>query len=156
MALARVAARVGDPRLAIAAHQQSLDDRRARLASFARAVVAVRRESLARARQRLAYQHPRAVVSRNLIELAKWRGRLHATYAASFEKRVSGLQRTAARLDALSPLRVLGRGYAVATREDGRAVRLAADASPGDTIDVRVSDALLDVSVTAVAPLAKP
>ena len=156
VALARVAARVGHPRLAIAAHQQTLDDRRARLASFARAVVAVRRESLARARQRLAYQHPRAVVSRNLIELATWRGRLHATYAASFEKRASGLQRTAARLDALSPLRVLGRGYAVATREDGRAVRSAADASPGDTIHVRVSDALLDVSVTAVAPLAKP
>jgi hypothetical protein len=35
-------------------------------------------------------------------------------------------------------------------------VRSAADASPGDTIHVRVSDALLDVSVTAVAPLAIP
>jgi exodeoxyribonuclease VII large subunit len=156
VALARVAARVGDPRLAIAAHQQTMDDRRARLASFARAVVSARREDLARARQRLAYQHPRAVVSRNLIELASWRGRLHSTYAASFEKRVSGLQRTAARLDALSPLRVLARGYAVATREDGRAVRTVADASPGDTIHLRVSDARLDVSVTAVAPLAKP
>jgi hypothetical protein len=35
-------------------------------------------------------------------------------------------------------------------------VRSAADASPGDTIHVRVSEALLDVSVTTIAPLAKP
>ena len=156
VSLSRVAARVADPRLAIAAHQQTLDDRRARLASCARSLVSSRRDHLARARQRLAYQHPRAVLSRNMAELARLRGRLHSTYDASFEKRASGLQRTAARLDALSPLRVLARGYAVATRADGRAVRSAADASPGDTIHVRVSEALLDVSVTTIAPLAKP
>jgi exodeoxyribonuclease VII large subunit len=156
VALGRVAARVADPRLAIAVHQQTLDDRRARLASLARAAVSTRREALSRARQRLAYHHPHAVVSRNMAELARWRAQLHSTYAAAFQRRVTGLQRTAARLDALSPLRVLARGYAVATREDGRAVRSAADAQPGDMIHVRVSDALLDATVTAVEPLPKP
>ena len=156
VALGRIAPRVADPRLAIAVHQQTLDDRRARLASLARAAVSSRREALSRARQRLAYHHPRAVVSRNMADLARWRDRLHSTYTAAFQRRVTGLQRTAARLDALSPLRVLARGYAVATREDGRALRSAADAQPGDMIHVRVSDALVDATVTAVEPIAKP
>jgi hypothetical protein len=35
-------------------------------------------------------------------------------------------------------------------------VRSAADAKPGDMIHVRVSDALVDATVTAVEPLPKP
>ncbi len=156
VALGRVATRVADPRLAIAGHQQTLDDRWARLAACARGAISGRRESLSRARQRLAFQHPRAVVSREKAELAQWRSRLHSTYTAAFERRISGLQRTAARLDALSPLRVLARGYALATREDGRPVRSVADASPGDVIHIRASDARLDATVIDIEPLTKP
>jgi len=156
IALGRSATRLADPRLAIAGHQQTLDDLGARLATCARAAVSTRRERLSRERQRLAHHHPRAVVARNKAELAHWRQRLHSTYAAAFERRVTSLQRATARLDALSPLRVLARGYALATRDDGRAVRSSADVRPGDAIHVRVSDARLDVHVTAVEPLPKP
>jgi exodeoxyribonuclease VII large subunit len=156
VALGRVAARVADPRLVIAGHQQTLDDRWARLASVARAAISSRRENLARARQRLAYQHPRAVLSRDRAELRQLRARLESVYASAFERRASAVQRAVARLDALSPLRVLARGYAVATREDGRAVRSVADALPGDVIHVRVSEARIDVTVTAIEPLTKP
>jgi exodeoxyribonuclease VII large subunit len=155
VALGRVAARVADPRLVIAGHQQTLDDRWARLASVARASISSRRENLGRARQRLAYQHPRAVLSRDRAELRQLRGRLESVYASAFERRVAAVQRAVARLDALSPLRVLARGYAVATREDGRAVRSVADAHPGDILHVRVSEARIDVTVTAIEPLPK-
>ncbi len=64
-ALARVAGRLGDPRLAIAAHQQTLDERDARLAARMRASLARGREALSRMQRRLAYLHPRAVVARN-------------------------------------------------------------------------------------------
>jgi exodeoxyribonuclease VII large subunit len=50
-------------------------------------------------------------------------------------------QRTGAmvqRLDALSPLAVLGRGYAIALRQDGSAVRDAAEVSSGDPLEIRV------------------
>jgi exodeoxyribonuclease VII large subunit len=43
-------------------------------------------------------------------------------------------------LDALSPLKVLDRGYAIATRrDDGRAIRDASEAPPGTRLEVRVS-----------------
>ena len=64
VALGRVARRLGDPRLAIAAHQQSLDDRTARLAAWARGAVARRRELLSATQQRLTRLHPRTVLAR--------------------------------------------------------------------------------------------
>ena len=44
--------------------------------------------------------------------------------------------RLAASLDALSPLKVLGRGYAVARKENGEILKAAADVSPGDSVEI--------------------
>ncbi len=50
--LGRMARRLGDPRLAIATHQQTLDDRASRLASCMRAALSRRRDGLARTHRR--------------------------------------------------------------------------------------------------------
>jgi exodeoxyribonuclease VII large subunit len=55
-------------------------------------------------------------------------------------------------LDALSPLAVLARGYAIATSADGRAVRDAREVSPGDRLRVRVHRGSLEVDVVASHP----
>jgi exodeoxyribonuclease VII large subunit len=44
----------------------------------------------------------------------------------------------AASLDALSPLKVLGRGYCIAKRDDGSVVKCAADVKNGDKITLRL------------------
>ena len=152
VALSRVARQLGDPRLAIAAHQQMLDDRGARLASCVRASITRHRHTVSRTQQRLAYLHPRAVIGRERAEMARLRHRLAGLWSASFERRAGNLRHAMARLDALSPLKVLARGYAIATREDGRAVRAPDDVRPGDAIHVRVLSARIDASVTAVEP----
>ena len=43
-------------------------------------------------------------------------------------------------LEALSPLKVLGRGYSVARLEDGRVVRRTADLPPGTAFDLTTND----------------
>jgi exodeoxyribonuclease VII large subunit len=53
----------------------------------------------------------------------------------------------------MSPLKVLGRGYAIATRADGRAVRVASDVHPGDTLTVRVDRARIEAEICAVDPI---
>jgi exodeoxyribonuclease VII large subunit len=148
--LERVGRRLGDPRLAIAAHQQTLDDRRSRLTAWAHTAVARRRDLLARTQRRFAYLHPRAVLARERAELERLTERLATTWSATFERRATDLQRSAQHLDALSPLKVLSRGYAIATREDGRAIRTAEDAKPGDRIRIRVRQARLDAQITSV------
>jgi exodeoxyribonuclease VII large subunit len=156
VSFAHASKRLGDPRLAIAAHQQSLDDREARLTAWVRAAVRRRRDALTRAQRRLAYLHPKAVVARERAELGRLGDRLASLWSAGHHRRAADVQRATGRLDALSPLKVLARGYAIATRDDGRAVRSAGDVRPGDAIHVRVRDARIEASVVEVQPLEEP
>jgi exodeoxyribonuclease VII large subunit len=60
--------------------------------------------------------------------------------------RLQGFER---RLEALNPLAVLGRGYAVVTLQaDGKLVSQVSDAKPNDEIQVRVSDGTFDAVVS--------
>jgi exodeoxyribonuclease VII large subunit len=152
-ALARASARLGDPRLAIAAHQQTLDERAGRLAASLRASVARRRRALSSGQRRLAYLHPRAVVAREQAETARLLARVKALWSSSFEQRSSLLRQATSRLDALSPLKVLARGYSIATTGDGRAVRAAGDVRAGDTLHLRVRDARIETTVVDVEPV---
>jgi exodeoxyribonuclease VII large subunit len=56
----------------------------------------------------------------------------------------------AASLDALSPLAVLQRGYAIAQTQDGKLVRDAKLVSVGDSIKVRLADGRLAARVESV------
>jgi exodeoxyribonuclease VII large subunit len=150
VAQARVARRLGDPRLVIASHQQTLDDRLARLAARARTSIARRRDHLVRVERRLSSLHPRAILARERAELTRLDHRLGTLWSGAFARRGAELHRAAARLDAYSPLKVLARGYAIATREDGRAIRTRDDVAPGQRIHLRVRDARLDARVESV------
>jgi exodeoxyribonuclease VII large subunit len=56
-----------------------------------------------------------------------------------------------ARLDALSPLAVLSRGYAIVYREpEGAIVRRAREVSEGDALRLRVAEGEIDATVSAV------
>jgi exodeoxyribonuclease VII large subunit len=55
--------------------------------------------------------------------------------------------RLGAELDALSPLRVLERGYAVARGPEGRVLRRRADFVPGSDFSLRVADGVVPSQV---------
>jgi exodeoxyribonuclease VII large subunit len=142
---------MGDPRLAIASLQQSLDDRTGRLRAEGRRLVGRRREMVADARHRLALLHPSARIAREQTALHRMRDSLSAIMRRRLAGRASVLGGLASTLDAMSPLRVLQRGYAIATRSDGRAVREASDVRPGERIEVRVLHARLTADVVGAA-----
>jgi len=55
-----------------------------------------------------------------------------------------------AKLDAMSPLKVLTRGYAMAQKEDKSVVRSVKQVKPGEKVCVSVSDGMLTTTVTDV------
>ena len=63
------------------------------------------------------------------------------------EKCLSGKQerfaRLAAALDAMSPLKVLGRGYSIAQKGDGRVISSVRSVQPGERFSLRLSDGSL-------------
>ena len=55
--------------------------------------------------------------------------------------------RLAAALDAMSPLKVLGRGYAIAQKDDGKLITRVEDAAPGEHFELQVSNGSLSCRV---------
>ncbi|MFW6079219.1 MAG: exodeoxyribonuclease VII large subunit, partial [Gemmatimonadota bacterium] len=64
--------------------------------------------------------------------------------------RAERLQRAVGRLDALSPLAALRRGYAVPLDEEGRILRSTRDFEPGSAFELRVADGRVDARIEAV------
>ncbi|MBK9165179.1 MAG: exodeoxyribonuclease VII large subunit [Acidobacteria bacterium] len=73
-----------------------------------------------------------------------------ATAAATTPlKGTQKLEKTMAQLDALSPLRVLHRGYSITERPDGHIIRDAAETQPGDSVRIRLEKGNLEATITA-------
>ncbi len=94
-------------------------------------------------------KRPESYLQQQAMHLEMLRQRLEHAGANTVHKNTVRFQRTAAKLDALSPLKVLGRGYAMVTRED-TVVRSASQLQPGDPIQVSLSDGTLQCTVDAV------
>lgn len=121
------------------------------LARAGRACAASARERHARARLALAARAPSTALARERLAAAS--SALARALARGAATERARLERAAAQLDSLSPLRVLGRGYAVVRRaEDGRLVRQVDDAPPGVELDVRVARARLRARVVRGEP----
>lgn len=78
--------------------------------------------------------------------------RLTQAAVHDLERRRQLLGALAAQLDALSPLRVLQRGYALTRDEQGRLVRSVAGRVPGEALRVHLGDGQLGVRIEEISP----
>jgi exodeoxyribonuclease VII large subunit len=106
------------------------------------------REHARRLRERLeAFRFDRQLAARR-ERLGRHSDRLLALFRADAEKRRAALSRLAASLDGLSPLAVLGRGYALVWDEaGGRLVRDAAEVDEGQGLRIRLHRGALRATV---------
>jgi exodeoxyribonuclease VII large subunit len=74
------------------------------------------------------------------VRLARSADRLQAAVEGVLDNRRNLTDRMAAQLDALSPLKILGRGYAVARDESGRLLKRRADFARDQSFHLRVVD----------------
>jgi exodeoxyribonuclease VII large subunit len=122
---------------------------RALAARLAGAVSRLERERdalrvLAPAAQLQARRQRLAAASRALLRAAR----------AGVERGRAGVAELAGRLESLSPLGVLTRGYAIVRRvRDGGIVRAARDVEPGELVSLRVAEAEIEAAVAAVRAL---
>ena len=88
-----------------------------------------------------------AYVQGKRMELAHLQQRLGDLSSALLSRRRQRFSALAAALDAMSPLKVLGRGYAVARSQDGTILKSGREVAPGDRVSVTLSEGGFDAVV---------
>ena len=105
------------------------------------------RKDLDRAARCRALQDPMNYVDDKRMVLDYQREKLAAGLNRALNRERQRFGALASKLDALSPLKVLGRGYAIPRKEDGAVVRSTADVAPGDALKLRVVDGEINCQV---------
>lgn len=115
------------------------------------------RSRLTEARQRVdalshaaAMQSPQRLVQEKRLLLDMDTQRLCTAANAVLTERKNRLIRLSAGLDAMSPLRVLARGYTVTAKEDGSLVTSARQLTAGDRIRLRFQDGTAQAVIASV------
>jgi len=102
--------------------------------------------------EHIVRQQPGARVERQRTRLVQLFGRAEDRVQDLLADVASQLGTAAARLDALSPLASLGRGYSICRRRDGTVIRSTAQVTRGEHIAVRVMDGSIGCEVLRLDP----
>ena len=121
------------------------------MASSVQSMVAQRRAGL-----ELMLSSPSLKYPERMLQ-TRWQGvdaleeRLTSTFRLMTSQRAAQLGEATARLDSLSPLAVLSRGYGIVRQVDsGTVIKSVMDARAGDTVEILVSDGRLISDITKV------
>ncbi|MBQ2849150.1 MAG: exodeoxyribonuclease VII large subunit [Thermoguttaceae bacterium] len=134
---------------------RALDDWSVRLRRGVERRIETAGERLKRISAARAFVAPAEVLTEKRRQRAlDFERRLTAGVETALKKAELRTAEVAAKLDALSPLAVLGRGYSLTKRaRDGRLLRSVDDAQVGETLETRVADGTVRSVVVERSPL---
>ena len=127
--------------------QQDLDGFSERLASGPARLLNTKGQDLSIIAAGLKPAHLKRDVDRHGMALSDWSGRLGAALRRSTDRAGERLEGMYARLESVSPKRVLKRGYALITDASGTPVTMAAGAAAGSAWQVEFQDGGVGVTV---------
>jgi len=139
------------PEQRLRTQSQRLDALAARLQRALSRHLAQARHHLDRQTARLLRHDPTARLDHFAAAYPRLETRLATTLRRILENRRQRCAAAAQRLGTLSPLATLARGYAIAYRPaTGHLLRSAAEARPGEKLDLRLGEGVLEVRVEAL------
>jgi exodeoxyribonuclease VII large subunit len=151
-ALERLVARLPAPAAQVGRARQKLDDLLARAQQVLGTSLRQRHRALALLDVRRAAAHPRARLAADASALATLEHRLRNATRGLLVDRQRRLQRAAGQLQALSPLAVLERGYAVVRSPEGHVITDASQPAAGARLEVRLHRGTLEVQAVKPKP----
>ena len=112
--------------------------------------ISLLRDRLESCCERRVLTEPTAAIDNRRMELDRCRERLCTARTQQLGRYRQSFVGLAASLEAMSPLRVLTRGYSIASDKDGNCLHSAAQFHIGDEIRLRLSDGSADCRVENV------
>ena len=113
-------------------------------------LLAERRAVLSALSGKEALRSPRYYVEEKRLEISRFDERLETLVDKKLANERASFAALCAKLDTLSPLRVLSRGYTAVFGEDGAPITSGSDLTIGTPIYVRFADATVDATVCGV------
>lgn len=95
-------------------------------------------------------QGPTMYISQRRKSLDLLHGRMDSLQSRCLNAHKQQFMSLAAKLDAMSPLKVLARGYSLTTAQDGTVLHSVVQTKPGQKIRVRLADGALSAVITEV------
>lgn len=129
--------------------RQTLDSMSASMATVLSRQVRAGRQHLKVLSESPALRSPAAYLDQKRKNIELFSNKLLSAQRASLDRRKQRYIGLTAKLEAMSPLKVLTRGYAMAQTEDGMVLRSTKQVNPGEAISVTVSDGTIYAAVTA-------
>jgi exodeoxyribonuclease VII large subunit len=145
-------ARLSSPEAGVYQLQQRLDDLSGRLQTAQAVRLRQIAERVRGGRDKLLLLRPDRLMPQSRETVRGLERRLRPALRTHLARLRERLEAQAGLLDSLSPLTVLGRGYAVLLTAAGKPLRSVRQAAPGDALAVRLHDGGLDTRVEAVHP----
>lgn len=142
--------RLRHPGEALGRQRHLLRELEVRLCRAAQARLASEQQLLQHRQQRLGACHPRRELAQATERLGRARQRLQQTMPRALASQRERLASLARQLHAISPLAVLGRGYAILENEAGQVIQRAPDVKPGQALTARLGEGHLDLKVIRV------
>ena len=128
--------------------RQTLDAMSGAMASSLNRQVKAARQHLHVLSASPALQSPTGYLDQKRKNVEMLKNRLVSAQIQGTDRKKRRYIEMAAKLDAMSPLKVLTRGYAMAQTESGDVLKSVTQVQPGDTITVHLSDGRIDAAVT--------
>ncbi|WP_028588987.1 exodeoxyribonuclease VII large subunit [Paenibacillus massiliensis] len=144
------------PRRYMLQHAERIDGLRERLRRAVQGRARLHVEQNARLRHALERHNPREQVQGARRQLDSLRRQLEQAIRSGTKEQTARLGAHIRHLDALSPLKVMGRGYSLVYDEEERTlIKSLTDVQPGDMVKIKLSDGQLDCQVWGMKEDAK-
>jgi exodeoxyribonuclease VII large subunit len=128
--------------------RQTLDSMASSMATILKRQVSGAAQHLRALAASPALRSPTGYLEQKAKNVQLLKNRLMAAQVQSVERKQRRYVELTAKLDAMSPLKVLTRGYAMAQKDGGEIVRSVSQINPGDAVRVSLADGAFTATVT--------
>ncbi|MBW1981558.1 MAG: exodeoxyribonuclease VII large subunit [Deltaproteobacteria bacterium] len=141
--------RLRHPRTMLVDMRMRLDDNGQRLEAALRRLMVDRQQLVSREAARLVHASPASMISALTMTMRQLEKNLQLFSRQAVASKRQALERSLSRLETLSPLAILARGYSITTTwPAGEIVRSARDVQTDDLVQVRLHEGALRCKVT--------
>jgi len=120
--------------------RQTMRQMSERMEAAAQRIISVRRQQLDALKNKRVLQSPENYIADRRMQLDFVQKQLAAAAQQYLERKKQQFVRLTSGLDAMSPLKVLARGYSMARDKDGMLLRSVSQTAPGDPVGIQLED----------------